>query len=317
MKLLSILSVIAAPFLASVGFGQAAGYTRVNTLPFSVANDSSNKIQSTIYAYGTRNAVTQIPFDVDVGATRVWKVKTLGLQEQSSPYGSLIQGIITSGVPIGACTGRTTVIGTHTRHETSILDPRDGIPNFGNYIGYGTATPATWTYNLNTNDYITSTINVVNPSGSQIGFLTTEITNSPVAGKIINASTRGWVNGTANSISYEIFVEGPGTMRVCVRVLGPTVEALGGMPPGTAIVNPALRVRENGNKIPQFVFDDWGTSPLPAGVAGAARADAYGYAPPNAYEPALVMEMSAGWWVVEATDLTGSSGIALVEFFAF
>lgn len=108
--------------------------------------------------------------------------------------------------------------------------------------------------------------------------------------KIINLSTRGWVDTGGNVMIGGLVIEGtPGTTkRVLVRVLGPTLENYN---VSNALFDPAARLYNAAGEL-LLDNDDWDAGPLQDEIRGL------GLAPGNRREPAMLIDIAPGAYTV-------------------
>jgi len=100
-------------------------------------------------------------------------------------------------------------------------------------------------------------------------------------------------------------VVGPGqTKRVLIRSLGPTLTGFG---VSGALQDPTLEVRNAAGTVVGS-NDDWQSTQ-------SAELAASGFAPPDAREPALILNLTAGSYTALVRGKNGTQGNAIVEVY--
>lgn len=133
--------------------------------------------------------------------------------------------------------------------------------------------------------------------------------------KVINLSTRGWVDVDSNVMIGGFVIEGaPGTTkRVLIRVLGPTLEQY--LPGETVLFDPAARLYNDAGEL-LLDNDDWDAGPLQDEVIALGRA------PGNRREPCMLIDIAPGAYTVIARPFENpprdggiQPGIGLIEVY--
>jgi uncharacterized protein YkwD len=127
--------------------------------------------------------------------------------------------------------------------------------------------------------------------------------------KLANISTRGFVQTGDNALFAGTIVLGPGTQRVIVRAIGPSLTIAGKMQ------NPTLQL--NNAQGTQLAFNDnWKTRP--DGSSQQAEIEATTVAPPNDFESAIVFDLPANGasYTAIVRGVGNTTGIAVVEVYA-
>jgi hypothetical protein len=125
-----------------------------------------------------------------------------------------------------------------------------------------------------------------------------------VDSRLANMSTRGFVQ-TGNTVLFAgMIVVGPGTQKVIVRAIGPSLTVPG------KLGNPFLELRNSNGDIVRS-NDDWRTG----GQEGEIIAS--GVPPPSDFESALVETLSGGSsYTAVVRGVNNGTGIGLVEIYA-
>ncbi|HEY1111303.1 MAG TPA: hypothetical protein VGE76_21795 [Opitutaceae bacterium] len=140
--------------------------------------------------------------------------------------------------------------------------------------------------------------------------LRSEFPTGPKA-SLINISDRGLV-GTGTDVKITGFViDGDTPRNVLVRVLGPSLTALG---VSNAMANPRFAVYRGSEKIAEN--DDWAQGPLGRVIAMTMIAPPpppYSLIPPHEREPALELSLAPGAYTVVVSGVNGATGVVLTE----
>lgn len=124
------------------------------------------------------------------------------------------------------------------------------------------------------------------------------------AARVVNASCRVDVAATRDVATFVL--DGSGTKRVAIRVLGPSLSAFG---IANALANPVLEVFD-ATSTSIAKNDDWQDDPPNAAAVQAAAVD-----PGSPQEPAVVLTLGVGSFRVRVYGKDGGQGVALVEIF--
>jgi hypothetical protein len=128
--------------------------------------------------------------------------------------------------------------------------------------------------------------------------------NAP-ASRLVNFSTRGFVQTGDNALIGGFIVTGAGPKQVIIRALGPTLSQPQFNVPN-ALANPVLDLYD-ANSMLIISNDNWGSAP------NAAAISASGFAPPNSLESAILTTLSPGNYTAIVRGANNGSGVALVE----
>jgi sugar lactone lactonase YvrE len=164
--------------------------------------------------------------------------------------------------------------------------------------------------NLFVSDYwVSGNILKFTPSGVRTIFAArnyvTAMAFQPNASRLVNFSTRGFVQTGDNVLIGGFIVTGAGPKQVILRALGPTL----GQPPfnvPNALANPVLELYD-ARSVLITSNENWGSAP------NAAAISASGFAPPNSLESAILTTLSPGNYTAIVRGANNSSGVALVE----
>ena len=131
--------------------------------------------------------------------------------------------------------------------------------------------------------------------------------NPTAVAELANISTRGYV-GMENDVMIGGFILGqnPGTARVAIRALGPSLANAG---LSGVLADPHLLLF-NENGIPLGSNDDWQTDPV-----SAAQLTANGLALPNARESGIFISLPPGQFTALITGKNIGVGLGLIEIY--
>lgn len=145
-----------------------------------------------------------------------------------------------------------------------------------------------------------------------IGFpIVMELSADSPRGTLANISDRGFAGTGDNAKITGFVVEGTAPRNVLVRVLGPSLTALG--VPG-ALANPRLEIYRGTEKIAEN--DDWAQGNLNRPhIAVVPPPSPFHLIPLDPREPALELSLSPGAYTVLVTGVNGTTGIVLTEVY--
>ncbi|PYK68063.1 MAG: hypothetical protein DME45_09090, partial [Verrucomicrobia bacterium] len=133
---------------------------------------------------------------------------------------------------------------------------------------------------------------------------TAELYDTP-ASRLVNFSTRGFVQTGTEVLIGGFIVTGASPKQVILRALGPTLGRAPFNVPN-ALANTVLELYDASNVLITS-NDNWGSAP------NASAISASGFAPPNNLESAIVTTLSPGNYTAVVRGANNSSGVALVE----
>jgi hypothetical protein len=122
--------------------------------------------------------------------------------------------------------------------------------------------------------------------------------------RLVNISTRGFVQ-TGNDILFAgMAVVGPGSQKVIVRALGPSLNNVPGK-----MSDPVMELHDsNGGTLE--TNDNWVDSPNKQAIIDST------VAPPNNLESAIIRTLTAGTYTAVVRGVNNGTGIAVVEVYA-
>jgi hypothetical protein len=123
--------------------------------------------------------------------------------------------------------------------------------------------------------------------------------------KLANISTRGFVETEDNVMIAGTIVVGPGSQRVMIRALGPSLPVLG------AVADPVLELRD-ANGVALRITDDWRNGGQEAEIIATT------IPPANDLEAAIIytLQGNGASYTAIVRGIGGSTGIAVVEIYA-
>ncbi len=136
---------------------------------------------------------------------------------------------------------------------------------------------------------------------------TVSVAPNPPIGNLRNISTRSTVQTGEKVMIGGFIVEGTGTKRLLIRVLGSELSQFG-VP--SILVDPFLELHDANSIIASN--NTWTIQTNPADVAAI---QATPYAPTDMQEPAVLVTVPAGAYTVVVSGVGGTSGNALVEVY--
>ncbi len=237
-------------------------------------------------------------------------------------------GALTIG-STNATTSAITISGNFTQNPSAILNANIGGTTAGNFgmltIG-GTATLA-GTVNVNLVNGFKFRVGdsfrlvaagsvsgaftgVTLPAGVQ-GTLsangtgvTLTITVAPPAASLINIATRARVETGANVMIAGFVITGPGSKKVIIRAIGPSLTAAG---VAGALSNPTLTLY-NSQSQPIATNDDWRSTQQAEIIAST-------FPPSDNRESAIVSTLAPGSYTAIVSGVSGEMGVGLVEVY--
>lgn len=143
--------------------------------------------------------------------------------------------------------------------------------------------------------------------GTGVGLIGVYEVDAPMI-PLVNLSTRAYV-GTGNDVAIGGFiVSGTTPKTFVVRATGPSLAAHG--VPDT-LANPTLTLVRNSDNLIVAFNDNWGTA------ANAWQLLPSGFAPAHANESAILITLNPGAYSAIVSGVGGTTGIGMVEVFAY
>jgi hypothetical protein len=140
-------------------------------------------------------------------------------------------------------------------------------------------------------------------NGTGIGVVEVYDLDTAADAKLVNISTRGFVQ-TGNDVLFAgMAVVGPGSQKIIVRALGPSINVPGQMS------DPIMELHD-GNGGTLETNDNWVDSPNKQAIIDST------VAPPNNLESAIVRTLTAGSYTAIVRGVNNGTGIAVVEVYA-
>jgi hypothetical protein len=141
-------------------------------------------------------------------------------------------------------------------------------------------------------------------NGTGIGVVEVYDLDTAADARLVNISTRGSVQ-TGNDILFAgMAVVGPGSQKVIVRALGPSLNNVPGK-----MSDPTMELHD-GNGATLEVNDNWVDSPNKQAIIDST------VAPPNNVESAIIRTLTAGIYTAVVRGVNNGAGIAVVEVYA-
>lgn len=142
--------------------------------------------------------------------------------------------------------------------------------------------------------------------GTGVGLLEVYDLEIGSAASLINVSTRGTVGTGPNVMIAGVVIQGPGTKKVIIRAIGPSLTALG-VP--DALQNPTLQIYSGSTVIAQN--DDYAQNSTNDRAAIAAK----NLVPGDSRESAVYLVLSPGAYTAILSGVGTTTGVALVEVY--
>lgn len=139
-----------------------------------------------------------------------------------------------------------------------------------------------------------------------IGLVEVYDVSPAVNAKLVNISTRGFVNTSDNAMigGFIVVAPGSGMTPLVIRAIGPSLAAFGVK---SALADPVLELHDsNGGS---FTNDNWGDDPNAALIPASLQ-------PKNALESATYQTLPPGGYTVIVRGANNTTGVGLVEVYA-
>jgi len=139
------------------------------------------------------------------------------------------------------------------------------------------------------------------------------VLSSCVPSKLVNLSTRAFVQTGDNVIIGGFIVQGTEVKRVIIRAIGPELTQYG---IADVLANPRLELHD-GNGALIGTNDDWQTTILGGIITSNQVSDiqASGHAPTAASESAIIADLPPGNYTAIVRGVNNTAGVALVEVY--
>lgn len=128
---------------------------------------------------------------------------------------------------------------------------------------------------------------------------------------LVNASTRAFVGTGDNVLIPGFVISGPGSLRLLIRAVGPTLNAFGVT---GALADPTLTLYSGQTAI--ATNDNWSAAANAADIAAAATAFGAFALPANSRDAALLVTLPAGSYSAVVSGVGNATGTALVELYS-
>lgn len=152
----------------------------------------------------------------------------------------------------------------------------------------------------------------VNGAGASPGVALVEVYDADASRepRLVNLSARSRV-GTGSDVLIAGFVlEGPGSMRLLIRAIGPT---LGGFGVAGTLPDPVLTIRAQNSSTVLAENDNWaGNATLKAAFTTTG---AFALPDDNSRDAVVIVEIPPGAYTATIADAGGTEGVALIEVY--
>ena len=140
-------------------------------------------------------------------------------------------------------------------------------------------------------------------NGTGIGVVEVYDLDTAANARLVNISTRGFVQTGDDVLFAGMAVVGPGSQKVIVRALGPSINVPGKM------ADPTMELHDGNGGLLE-TNDNWVDSPNKQQIIDST------VAPPNNLESAIVRTLTAGSYTAIVRGVNNGTGIAVVEVYA-
>lgn len=130
--------------------------------------------------------------------------------------------------------------------------------------------------------------------------------------RLVNVSARTWVGPGADSLIAGFVISGGSSKTVLIRAVGPGLTAYG--VPGV-LNDPVLRVFRQGDAMPMYLNDDWGSISYADQIATTATAAGAFELAAESKDAVLLLTLPAGLYTAVVSGAGSSTGVALVEVY--
>ena len=154
----------------------------------------------------------------------------------------------------------------------------------------------------------------IGDKGGGTGVALGEAYDGDIAGtaRLVNVSARTWVGTDADCLIAGFVVTGGSNKTLLIRAVGPGLTGFG--VPGV-LNNPVLNVYRQGDTMPLFQNDDWGSISYSDQIATVAhKAGAFDLAPASK-DSVLLLTLPPGLYTAVVTGANNTTGVALAEVY--
>lgn len=128
--------------------------------------------------------------------------------------------------------------------------------------------------------------------------------------RLVNLSARSRVGSGADVLIAGFVLEGPGSMRLLIRAIGPT---LGGFGVAGALPDPVLTIRAQNSLTVLAENDNWaGDAKL---IAAFTTTGAFALPDDDSRDAVVIVEIPPGAYTATVADVGGAEGVALIEVY--
>ncbi len=140
---------------------------------------------------------------------------------------------------------------------------------------------------------------------------------NPTGARLLNTSARVRIDASAGPALSFVVSDGFGSCRVLIRAAGPALHAFSVANP---VPDPALHLTADATGAEIAANDNWATPSSPPAASAATLKGAFAQTgafdfPGAGKDAALLVDLAPGRYTVHVRDVTGASGVALVELY--
>lgn len=132
------------------------------------------------------------------------------------------------------------------------------------------------------------------------------------AERLVNLSTRGYVDTGEGILIAGFFIEGTEPKLVLVRAVGPT---LADYDVNAPLADPRLQIFRAGEVVPVAMIDDWGDAINPGIASDAALVSGAFPLPNGSRDASFMLQLPPGGYTAQVSGVGGLTGVALVEVY--
>lgn len=206
--------------------------------------------------------------------------------------------------------GQSSTISSNDNWGTNAGDVGSLSPRVGAFALAPTSLDAALVANLPTGGYSALIADKSGGNGVALGEVYDADPSSPA--RLVNVSARAHVGTGSDNLVAGFVVSGPASKTLLIRGVGPALTAYGVT---DVLGDPVLSVYRQGDTIPLYVNDDWGTTSYADQIAQAAKAVGAFDLAPGSKDSCLLLTLPAGNYSAVVSGSNGTTGIGLVEVY--
>lgn len=204
--------------------------------------------------------------------------------------------------------------------QTPILDNDDWQTSGETEVGQAVIRSGTFPLSVGTKDSVilarlepggyTAQVYCDDPAASGLVLIEVYDSERSAAPKLINLSTRGFVESGDKVLIAGVVVQGDAPKRMLIRAIGPRLKDYG---VGEAVTDPEVSLYKGTKFLTKN--DNWGDSPDVAAIPAAAASVGAFDLVAGSKDAAMIVYLAPGDYTVQVRGAGGANGIALVEVY--